>query len=202
MVEKTLVKATRIAAGDDAAATGGRYDVAAITLHWLTALLVVTLFVLAEIWGFLQHGSTARHTLQWLHVSLGIALMGVVAVRMVWHGVSDRRLPRAETGPLEWAARAMHYILYLLLVTMILAGFVKVWSQGHAANFFGLFAVPPPFPIAESWRPIANTVHYWGAWTIIVLAGLHSLAALFHHCALHDDVLRRMLPSSRPIKAH
>ena len=128
--------------------------------------------------------------------------MVVVAVRMVWHGASGRGLPRAETGPLEWGARAMHYILYLLLVTMILAGFAKIWSQGHAANFFGLFAVPPPFPIAESWHPIANTVHYWGAWTIIVVAALHALAALFHHYALHDDVLRRMLPSSRPIKAH
>ena len=99
-------------------------------------------------------------------------------------------------------ARAMHYILYLLLVTMMLAGFAK----------FGLRVMPqissvysrsrPLSPSLKSWRPIANTVHYWGAWTIIVVAALHALAALFHHYALHDDVLRRMLPSSRPIKAH
>ena len=96
----------------------------------------------------------------------------------------------------------MHYILYLLLVTMILAGLGKISSQGHAANFFGLFAVPPLISFDRSWRPIANTVHYWGAWTIIVLAALHALAALLHHYAQHDDVLRRMLPGSRPIKAH
>lgn len=34
------------------------------------------------------------------------------------------------------------------------------------------------------------------AWTILVLAGLHAAAALFHHYVLKDDVLRRMLPVS------
>ena len=93
MVEKTLVEVTQIAAGDDAVAAGGNYDGPAVTLHWLTALLVVTLFALAEIWGFLPRGGTARHTLQWLHVSLGIALTVVVAIRMVWSGASGRRFP-------------------------------------------------------------------------------------------------------------
>jgi hypothetical protein len=121
---------------------------------------------------------------------------------MVCYGAFGRRRFPAKTGRLEWAARAMHYILYLLLRTMILAGLGKIWSRGHAANFFGLFAIRPPFPIDKSWRPVANTLHYWGAWMIIMLAALHTLAALLHHCALHDDVLRRMLPSSRPVKAH
>ncbi|MEA3082077.1 MAG: hypothetical protein QOD54_1745, partial [Sphingomonadales bacterium] len=40
--------ATRIAAGDD----GTTYDSVAIALHWITALLVLANFVLAEIWDY------------------------------------------------------------------------------------------------------------------------------------------------------
>ncbi|MBV8870203.1 MAG: cytochrome b/b6 domain-containing protein, partial [Acetobacteraceae bacterium] len=40
-------------------------------------------------------------------------------------------------------------------------------------------------------------LHNWVGWTIIALAAGHAAAALFHHFALHDDVLWRMLPGRR-----
>jgi cytochrome b561 len=36
-------------------------------------------------------------------------------------------------------------------------------------------------------------IHFWAAWAIIVIAGLHAIIALFHHYALKDGVLRRMI---------
>jgi cytochrome b561 len=44
-------------------------------------------------------------------------------------------------------------------------------------------------------------LHYWVATTIIMLAGLHAAAALFHHYVLRDDVLWRMLPGLRARRA-
>jgi cytochrome b561 len=201
MSDRILVGVSQVAAGDDAAVAGGRYDGLAITLHWLTALLVVTLFALAEIWGFLPRGG-ARHTLQWVHISLGLSLTAVVLVRLVWRSTLARRLPPAGRGIAEFAARAVHYLFYALLITMFVTGFTKLWSQGHAASFFGLFAIPSPFAVSKTWHPLANAVHHWAAWTIIVLAGLHGTAALFHHYVLRDGVFRRMLPNSRDVKAH
>ncbi len=50
----------------------GRHDGVTIALHWLTAILVVTLFALAEIWNnFVQRGTPLRHQMQLLHVSFG-----------------------------------------------------------------------------------------------------------------------------------
>ncbi len=43
MSDRRAAAVTRVAAGDDAAVAGGRYDGLAMTLHWLTALLVLTL---------------------------------------------------------------------------------------------------------------------------------------------------------------
>jgi cytochrome b561 len=191
MSDRVVAEASQIAAGDDAAVAGGRYDGLAMILHWLTALLVLTQFALAEVWGFLPSG-TARHTLQWIHISLGISLTVVVLVRLAWRVTLSRRLAPAGTGLAEIAARAVHYLFYVLLITMFVTGLTKLWSRGHAASFFGLFAIPSPFTISQTWHPLTNAVHHWVAWTIIVLAGLHGAAALFHHYILRDGMLQRM----------
>ena len=47
-VKPAVDTATRIAAGDD----GTNYDNVAIALHWLTALLVVANFALAQTWDW------------------------------------------------------------------------------------------------------------------------------------------------------
>jgi cytochrome b561 len=201
MSDRFLGDVSQIAAGDDAAVAGGRYDGLAMALHWLTALLVLTLFGLAEVWKFLPRGPT-RHTMQWVHISLGIALTVVVLVRLAWRTTLARRLPPAGTGLIGLAARAVHYLFYGLLIIMFVTGFTKLWSQGHAASFFGLIAIPSPFTVSKTWHPLANTLHHWVAWTIIVLTGLHAAAALFHHYVHRDRVLRRMLPNRRAIKAH
>ena len=60
-----------------------RYDRVTIALHWTTALLVVVLFALAEIWGFLPRGTPLRRNFQALHISLGILLTAVFVFRGV-----------------------------------------------------------------------------------------------------------------------
>ena len=63
---------TRIAAGDDKT----NYDGVAITLHWLTALLVIVQFLMAVTWDYFPHGTS--ETMQSIHVSLGVLLTVVV----------------------------------------------------------------------------------------------------------------------------
>ena len=98
---------------------------------------------------------------------------------------------------MESAAKVMHYVLYGLLVIMVITGFGKAWGHNHSATFFGLISIKSPFVIGKAWQPSVDTLHQWCAWTIIVLIGLHALAALFHHYVLRDSVLERMLPSRK-----
>src|SRR4029079_12082406 len=70
--------ATRIAAGDDKT----NYDNVAISLHWLTALLVVVQFALAETWDWFPRET--REAMESTHVSLGILLAAVIVTRIVW----------------------------------------------------------------------------------------------------------------------
>jgi cytochrome b561 len=190
-------------ANTSAAVTGGaagtvRYDPPAMALHWLTALLVLVLWTLAQAWGFLQRGTPMRLELQALHVSLGLMLIVVLALRIGWRLGPSRRLPPADSGVLELAARGMHYLLYVLLLVQIVLGLCFRWSGDYPRGFFGLFTIPSPFAFAQQQGRIIAELHQWIGNAIVALAALHALAALFHHFWLRDDVLRRMLPGRRP----
>jgi cytochrome b561 len=77
-------------------------------------------------------------------------------------------------------------------------GFAFRWAQGHAVSFFGLFAIPGPYgELARPARRQLHELHEYGGWAIVILAGLHAAAALYHHYALRDRVLGRMLPPAR-----
>lgn len=184
--------ATRIAAGDDST----NYDNVAISLHWLTALLVVVLFGLAETWDYFA--KPTRESLQNLHVSLGVLLTLIVLARIIW-----RLIPGHQASSLvgEWvklASKSVHYLLYLLLVAQVCLGFAFRWAQGHPVSFFGLFAIEGPYGALERpTRSLIHTLHDYVGWAIIIIAFGHALAALYHHYKLRDRVLGRMLPLVR-----
>jgi len=171
-----------------------RYDSTTIALHWLTVVLVVVLFALAETWGFLPRGTPLRKQFQSLHISLGIVLALVIAARLAWRATSGRRLPAAASGVQGWAAKAMDYALYLLLVVQIVLGFVLRWAQAEAFQFFGLFSLQFATVRQATLDHTIGSLHDTVAWTIIVLASLHAAMALIHHYILKDGLLKRMQP--------
>lgn len=168
------------------------YDPLTVAFHWVTALLVITLFALAESWGFFPRGT--RHNLEALHISLGILLAAVLILRIVWRVSRGRRLPAVESQIPYWAAKGVHHLLYGLLIGQIVLGFLFRWAQGETFTFFGLFAVPSAFPPDTAFAGTIGEAHDLVGWAIILLAGLHAAAALFHHYRLRDNTLRRVLP--------
>lgn len=188
----TFDTATRVAAGDD----GTNYDGVAISLHWATAFLVLANFALAETWDWFAKPTTK--TMQSVHVSFGVLLTAVIVARLIWRLMPGHQMSSLEVGWVRIASKATHYLLYTLLVVQAVSGFVWRWAQGHPVEFFGLFGIPGPFDTWDraSRRPL-HTIHEWIGWAIVVIAVLHALAALYHHYALKDRVLLRMLPTAR-----
>ena len=190
MTSRRVVEASRAAAGDDRVG----YDGMEMALHWITALLVVILYALSQIWSFLPRGTPLRLGMQWWHASLGILLAAVLVTRIVWRLGPGRRVSPATTGLMELASESVHYALYALLLAVVVLGFCFRWAQQEPLSFFGLFAIPSPYPFAKEQAGSIGNLHWWVATIIIVVAGLHAAAALFHHYVLRDDVLLRMLP--------
>ena len=158
---------------------------------------MVTLFALAELWGFLPHGTLLRRGMQSVHISLGMLLAVVFILRLVWRSAFAKRIPSATTGLQHTAATAMHLALYGLLIAQLVLGFLYRWAEGPV-SFFGLFSLPPPLAISHEANGWIGFLHYYNAWLIIGLAATHAVAALVHHYVFRDDTLRRMTRGSRP----
>lgn len=184
----TLSQTTRVLAGDDRT----RYDNFAILLHWATAALVLVQFLLSQTWGLAARPE--RHLMIVAHMSFGIMLSAVLVTRIVWRLLPGHRVAPATTGIVELASKAVHYLLYALLVSEAVLGYVLRWSGNEDMSFFGLL-IPPPFaPFSKSTHHLIGGAHEWIGWTIVILAACHAAAALFHHYVVRDNVLRRMLP--------
>lgn len=188
------VLVTRIESGGNRT----RYDDFAIWLHWLTVVLVLLQFGLAELWGFASRPT--RHLMVAGHMSFGILLAVVVLVRIGWRLLPGHRVQPAVSGLMELAAKTVHYLLYLLLCVQAVSGFVLRWSGKEAMNFFGIL-IPPFFPpFSKPAHHFVGEFHNYIGWAIIILAAGHAAAALFHHFCLRDDILRRMLPLAPPLE--
>ena len=187
--ESAFGAATRIVAADD----GTNYDNVAITLHWLTAMLVVIQFTLAITWD--DFPRPTQEAMQSVHVSLGLLLTAVILVRIAWRLIPGHQVPSLDVGWLRLASKGVHYLLYLLLVAQAITGFLFRWSQGHPVSFFGLFGIPSPFGVFDTGaRHQIHGLHEKIGWAIVIIAFAHALAALYHHYAAKDRVLLRMLP--------
>lgn len=185
----TIAAVTRVAAGDDRT----RYDNVAITLHWLTAALVVAQFALAQTWGFFDR--PFRHSLIATHTSLGTLLAVVIAARIAWRLIPGHQVSPANVGWLEVASKAGHYLLYALLAIEVILGLTLAFTgKSGAMSFFGILIPSPVSPLPRESRHLIGEAHEWIAWSIIVLATGHASAALFHQYVLKDNLLSRMLP--------
>jgi cytochrome b561 len=188
--ESTFDSATRVAAGDD----DSNYDRVAIILHWTTAVLVLAQFLSAITWDYFPQA--VKHQMESIHISLGVLLTAVILTRIVWRFFPGHQMAPLTSGWMKLAAKAVHYLLYLMLLAQAALGFGFRWAQGHAVEFFGLFGIPGPYgQLARPDRRLLHELHEWVGWGIVIVAATHALAALYHHYVVKDRVLERMLPT-------
>ena len=169
-----------------------RYSLPAILFHWTSFALVVFVGVLGLLFGSIPR----PNRLFWIniHAVFGLAVLALALARVFWRlrsppppyleGVST--ITRRLSTP-------VHHLLYTLMIVLPLVGIVAfVW---HARVFdFGLFklnfAVASNKPVYEA----AEEIHAMLAYSLFGLAGLHGLAALWHHFVRKDGILARMWP--------
>ena len=176
-------------------------------LHWLIALLVISLAGLGLTMTRGGFGLEAKLKLYQVHKSLGLTVLALMVVRILWRlRHAPPALPDTITPFERLAARWTHVLLYALLLVIPVSGWLLVSGSVIAVptRYFWLFAVPHFEPLASlslearrGWAPLLKEVHFVMALILLALVGLHAAAALRHHFALKDDVLTRMLPARR-----
>jgi cytochrome b561 len=167
-----------------------RYDVGTVFLHWSTAFLVACLWVVAQIIDYFPPGPL-RVDARSAHILLGVILAIILAMRVAWRSNGTGAISPVRTGFVEQMASLGHKALYALLVLAVLTGMVNAWVRGD--SILNLFAIPSISPGNRELRGIVGAIHAFATNTLLIVALLHSVVALFHHYVLRDDVLGRML---------
>jgi len=173
----------------------GRFDQAAIALHWLTLLLVVGQLTTAWLLILADDDAIAISDLLIIHRSMGLVTWCVVLGRLIWRVRFAYKPPFPETmsKPQQMAATLNEYGLYALLLLQPLTGLGDTLFRGRAFTL-AIWRVPA---LLHADRPVFHTLHAlheWGAVALLALIGLHAAAALLHGMVLRDGVLQRMLP--------
>jgi cytochrome b561 len=176
------------------AVPAARYDGLSILLHWLTAMLVLSLWTLGQTIDFFAKGAP-RIDARSVHIALGATLAVVLITRVSWRASAGRRLPLANSGWIGVAARVVHYGLYLLVATTVVLGVLNAWQRGDI--LFNVYTIPKLVPGDLALKRTIEDLHGDFADLVLIVAGLHAAAALAHHYLLRDSVLRRMLPPPR-----
>lgn len=168
--------------------TGARHPKALILIHWLTVVAVLVAYFSSE------GGPRLREHPPTLHFVAGLAVLLLLVPRVLVRLMSRPLPPVAGSTPAaERVAKAGHGVLYLVLLALPFTGWYAASRMGVPVAWGGL-ALPsmavavqgPPGPVAE--------LHELGGNALLVIAGLHALAALWHHFRLRDGTLRRMSP--------
>lgn len=170
----------------------------AIGLHWFMAVAIFSLFGLGLYMVELTYYDAWYKGSLDLHKSAGTFLAVLLIVRIFWRmvNITPTNADSAASNVEVKAAHYAHLLLYVLMAALMLTGYLISTADGRAIDMFGLVSIPAlPFSI-ENQEDIAGSIHEFLAWTLILLAVGHALAALKHHFINKNSTLIRMIKVS------
>src|SRR5690554_2709319 len=118
--------------------TPSRYGAVPVTIHWLTALLIL----MAIITGFRAGGSidpAAKASLLRVHIPAAIVVLLLSLGRIVWSFLLVKKPLRVQRSPAwqKWLTRAMHVLFYVLILVMVTSGIGMIALSGAGPAIFG-----------------------------------------------------------------
>ncbi len=170
------------------------YSGVAKSLHWLILALLVIQFAIAWTMPEIGRGTVPTGLIGW-HLSVGLAILAVMLVRLAWRLTHTAPPAPADLSPaLATLSRVVHYLLYALLIILPLLGWANASARGWAVKLFGVFPLPPLMAKGSSLGHSLGDVHATLALALLAVIALHVSGAVYHALFLKDRTLQRMLP--------
>lgn len=169
--------------------TPNRYGTVAVTIHWLSALLIFALMGSGFRAGMMTD-SAAKAALLKVHVPLGIAILVLTLARLAWWKFADRK-PDPVAGSPAWqemSGKAVHMLFYVVIIAMAGSGIAMMAMSGAGAII--LDGSDMTLPNFTDYAP--RMPHGLGARLMVALLAMHIGAALYHHFIQKDGLIARM----------
>jgi cytochrome b561 len=190
--------------------TAPSYGRVARSLHWAIAILIVAAIILGLICGSIGTNAADRQlaelrgSLLFWHKSFGVTVLGLAAFRIIWWSTHKRPpLPAHLPKSKRVLAKAVHGLLYVLMVGMPVAGILLSQAVGFPVSWFGLWTLPdlvqPDLTVPVMQRAAVKVSFILHervlAYTLFAILALHVAGLLKHHFIDRDpSIWRRMAP--------
>ncbi|MEP7317022.1 MAG: cytochrome b [Sphingomicrobium sp.] len=166
-----------------------RYRGLVIAIHWLSAALIITQIWLGFTFNDFPKGSPERTLYFDWHKTVGVVILLLAIVRLGMRLMNPpppypQDFPRWERAIAVWT----HRLFYFLIIALPLTGLAAVSKGGSMIKLVGGLQFPT-VPI-----PALGGVHEALAWAMIVLLGIHILAAMKNQFITGGVVAGRMPP--------
>lgn len=175
-----------------------RYTKVAIVLHWLIGLCIIAELALG-LWMVELPKSPPGIRAEYfnLHKSIGIVLIALIGIRIYWR--ATHRPPELPASIVAWQvklSKAVHHLLYVLMVLVPVTGVLGSIYSKYPIKFFGT-----PLPrMAEPdavLKELFSDTHVFLTKIMIAIVVLHIVAALKHRFIDKDGIFQRMSPCSK-----
>ena len=170
-----------------------QYDTTAKVLHWLVVALLLAQYLIGWLMPDIHRGMKPGDAMTW-HISVGIVILALIVLRLVWR-LTHRVAPESSLEPWQRsAAEAMHWLMYVLVLLTTISGWLFASFRGWSISLF--FLTPLPMLSADNAAAgkAIDGLHQAMEWSLLILIGLHVVAALLHLLFYRNRVMQRMLP--------
>lgn len=187
-----------------------RYGRVARTFHWTIATLIVAGIVLGLICASIGPAATDHHLaelrekLLFWHKSFGLTVLLLAIIVLIWR-LTHRPPPLPAHMPKRERilAKAVHGLLYVLMVAMPVTGIMLSQAAGFPASWFGLWTLPDlvrpnrAIPVMQRMEVKQAFILHERilAYALFFILALHILGLVKHHLIDRDpSIWRRMSP--------
>ena len=174
--------------------TREQYGLISRLLHWLSAIVIMGLFILGYWMVDLDYYHQWYQKAPHIHQSIGVLLLIATLLRLIWR-FTDTKIAAIDSHSslVKLSSSLTHLALYILLFIIMISGYLISTSDGRAIEVFNWFILPAMGELFANQEDISGLIHEYAAYILIGMALLHAAAAIKHHLIDKDKTLKRML---------
>jgi cytochrome b561 len=169
-----------------------RYPLSMRIIHWLMAVLILTLLGVGLWMADLPADYPDRAYYYSMHKSFGIVALIFVLMRVINRAGSEiPELPYKINRFDENLSQLVHYTLYFLMIAQPICGFAMTDLGGRDVIFFG-YKLPDLFHTNKELAGKFWLAHKYFGYALIVAISLHILGSLKHYLVDRINLFNRM----------
>jgi cytochrome b561 len=172
------------------------YDWFSIVLHWLTAAIVIAMWVIGSMSQAAETGEYRR--LVGMHTTMGVGFYLLLWLRIIWRFKQGHPGPLpAQRGVFYEIGKYTHYGMLVAMAGMLITGPLMVWTAGEAIALVS-YELASPFGRVPLIQPLLRELHGIFALALGLGIAAHVLGTLKHMIINRDGTFDKMVMAEQP----